>query len=587
MAGRPHDTMSAHHDNESDRLDRESKLRKLQEIFEVLKALRRMRGQTNRWQQPVDASKTPSTQGSSGGPTAILDTTLALDKPAELLQEQTAQATPIGSLNSSSGTRILREGLEKFGRSPPAMLDPDLDWDLRARLVREEVERLTRDTATRATSPLQFMTASNSRSNSSSSQSTEPPPYSSLYPSTEADINFSGKPSPLCPNQQLQQLEIDYPDQVLCPAYIEQHPIHGRFARSCHRVLNALPLISSPFISCGAYKCALHCGGSSNIDLMTLQLAMRSHRLGPRYGLSVSALFRSSSHTVDTRTHKAILASQSTARIIGNRLILRVETQFRVTHARFDQIIFSPGDPSSHECEAFVNPVICPHISREGSESYESLQTDGSSYSSENTRSDLQYFGNTSSNRRLCPEWVDHHASNDCLESYTNARTVDNRLVFKISTQLRLSEDEKFDWFQLENFIKPMICARNRNLLQPFASRVNYTGYKIGLYLNDFIGRRDNLRPRDGEIYKKRCAACSFGYVVIVRNKKQGEESTLSKDSRVFQVDRYIDFGECRAADLKEWNALTKHGNGWEYYTRPATSPKKLWGKQDWEEEKM
>lgn len=46
-------------------------------------------------------------------------------------------------------------------------------------------------------------------------------------------------------------------------------------------------------------------------------------------------------------------------------------------------------------------------------------------------------------------------------------------------------------------------------------------------------------------------------------------------------MDRYIDFGESRAADLNEWNALTKHGIGWEYYNRPATSPKKLWEKQD------
>ncbi|KAE9975743.1 hypothetical protein EG328_002995 [Venturia inaequalis] len=466
MAGRPHDTMSAHHDNKSDRLDRESKLQELQENFEALKALRRMRGQANRWQQPVDTSKTSSTPGSSDGPTVILDTTLALNKPAELLQEQTTQATPIGSLNSSPGTQILREGLEKFRRSPPAMLDPDLDWDLRARLIREEVERLTRKTATRATSPLQFMTASNSRSNSSSSQSTEPPPYSSLYPSTEADINSSGKPSPLCPNQQLQQQETDYPDQVLCPAYVEYHPIHGRFARSCHRVLNALPLISSPFISCGAYKCASHSGGSSDIDLMTLQLAMRSHRLGPRYGLPVSALSRSSSHTVDTRTHKAILASQSAAQIIGKRLILRVETRFRVTYARFGQIIFPPRDPSFHECEAFVNPVICPHISREGSE--------------------------------------------------------------------------------------------------------------VGSIMKNFVDSQNTISSSlENVLSTQSCPHCSSQYVILDRRSRRGERGTIKGKDRVFQIDRYIDFGECLPDDNSEWNAVTKKGTGLDYIR--TTNPIDLW----------
>ncbi|QDS74196.1 hypothetical protein FKW77_002138 [Venturia effusa] len=137
----------------------------------------------------------------------------------------------------------------------------------------------------------------------------------------------------------------------------------------------------------------------------------------------------------------------------------------------------------------------------------------------------------------------------------STARVVDERLVLKISTLLRLSHDVKIDEHQIADFVKPMTCAHGRYM----GSWENYTGFQMGKYLTDFIDRRDNLCPQDGELHSEKCESCSSEYVVIVRNKRHGESPTVSKNSRVFQVDRYLDFGECRAADLKEWNALTKH----------------------------
>lgn len=136
------------------------------------------------------------------------------------------------------------------------------------------------------------------------------------------------------------------------------------------------------------------------------------------------------------------------------------------------------------------------------------------------------------------------NGSNGYLECnykiHSMARVVDDRLILKISTLLRLSDDETIDKCQLENFIKPMVYAHDRK--HQIYGYVNYTGHQVGNYLNDFIDRRDNLCPRDRELHSENCEFCSSEYAVIVRNKREGEESTVSKNSRVFQVDRYIDF---------------------------------------------
>lgn len=457
--------MFAYHDTESDRMNRESKMREIREKFEALKVLRTMRDQANGGQQIVATSQMLATHWSSGGPPVILNSTLAWKEQAELLQKQIVQTIPVR--DSDIEARTLRERLGNLRRSPPAMLDSEVDWDVRARLVLEEVERLTRNTATQATGLVEFMPTSKSRSSSSSSQTTEPPPYSTLDMNTAAQFESSGNLLPLSPIQQLQKLETKHPNKIICPACVKFHPIHGRFARSCHRLLNALPLISSWLMSCSAYKCNLNCGYS--INLMTLHLVMRAHRLGPRYGLPVSALFRSDSYTNSKciSDYKAILTSQSTACIVENRLILRITTRFRLTQTLNDQIGFpQPTDPKSYECEEFVRPVVCPHVSTEDS------------------------------------------------------------------------------W--------------------------------IGDVMKDFVNSQDTISSlQDIVLSMQSCRHCSSQYEILDRRRRNGERSTIKGKDRVFQIDRYIDFGECFPDDTTEWNAVTKKGTGLDY-TR-MTSPIGLW----------
>ncbi|TID21267.1 ATP-dependent RNA helicase [Venturia nashicola] len=424
MAGGPHDTVSAYHNTELDRLDGESKMRELREQFEALKALRNSRGQSNRGQQLMAASQVGATQESQVG-----------------------------------------------RRSLPAMLDSDVDWNVRARLVREEIERLSRNATARMTSPPKSMATSNfiptssSRCSSLCSQYTEPPPYSSLDTGTKAEMASSSNLSPLSPIQQLQQLESQYPEQILCPACVEFHPIHGRIARFCRSLLNVLPLISSRRMSCSAFKCALYCGGGIKVHLMTLHLVMRSHRLGPGFGLPVSALFLSNSCTVDRHFYKAILTSQSAARIVDNRLILRITTRFRVTQPCIDQP-FSSGKLTSYGCTEFVKSAICPHAF-------------------------LEDFG-------------------------------------------------------------------------------------IGKILKNFVDSQNTISSLQEKVLSiQSCQHCSSQYEVLDRRTKKGEESTIEGRDRVFQIDRYIDFGECLAEDTSEWNALATAGTGLDY-TR-TTSPVYLW----------
>lgn len=303
---------------------------------------------------------------------------------------------------------------------------------------------------------------------------------------TEAEIDSTGSLSPLSRIQQLQQLEIRFPDQIICPACVEFHPIHGRLARSWYRLLNALPLVSSPSMSCSAYRCALYSGGDARgggikIDLLSLHLVMRSERIGPRYGLPVSALSQYANCKIYNCRNMAVLISQSRARVVDNRLILKITTRFQIgqTLENLSKYPERP-DPSSWDCDKIVKPVICPHVSPEETSVRDIMK---SFIDSQNTIS--------SSQEKVLLTQSSPHCSSECI-------ILDHR-------------------------------------------------------------------RRKGE-------------------KRQGEESTVSKNSRIFQVDRYIDFGECRAGDLKEWNALTKHGKGWEYHTHLATSPKKLWEKAEREE---
>lgn len=194
-------------------------------------------------------------------------------------------------------------------------------------LYKGRIESLTTNASSRENAPPQSMANRISRSNSPSSQSTAPPPYSASDTSTEPELAASGNVSPISTIQQLQQWDIRYPDQNICPACVEFHPIHGRLARACRRPLNALPLLPSPFMSCSAYSCTLDCVGGIKINLMTLHLVMRYHRTGTRYGLPLSALSQSCRRTISGLfSNKAVLTTRSTARIVDNRLILRIAT---------------------------------------------------------------------------------------------------------------------------------------------------------------------------------------------------------------------------------------------------------------------
>lgn len=352
--------------------------------------------------------------------------------------------------------------------TPPAMLDTNLGWEERAQLVQERIESLTTNASSRETAPSQYLANIISRSNSSSSHSTEPPPYSALDTGTEPEPDASGSVSALSPVQQLQQLEINYPDQILCPACVEFHPIHGCLARAFRRLLNALPLLHSPFMSCSAYSCTLDSAGGIKINLMTLHLVMRYHRVGPGYGLPLSALSQSCRRTVSGLfLNKAVLTSQSTARIVDNRLILRIATQFRITQALVDQILAPDfSDPRSQDCKRYIHSTICSHASPEGT------------------------------------------GTPDIMKNFIDSQNTISSLQRKT-------------------------------------------------------------------LFTQNCPHCSSQYVILDRQRRNGEKSTIKGKERVFQIDRYIDFGECLPEDITEWNAVTKRGTGLDYIR--TTRPIDLW----------
>jgi hypothetical protein len=97
----------------------------------------------------------------------------------------------------------------------------------------------------------------------------------------------------------------------------------------------------------------------------------------------------------------------------------------------------------------------------------------------------------------------------------------------------------------------------------------NYTGHGIGEALNDFIGSQNSIRSQIEEVMlTEKCRYCSSEYVVMERQKRREERSTIKRKGRIFQVDQYIDFGECLPTDVMERNAVMKQGMDCSIYGR-------------------